>query len=112
MKINSPPEIPVALSSQVQPATSKTNPGTVAKANQGPVARVAKEAASVGVAVTVSTLARSLEVTGSSEPADVDTEKVNAIRAKIEDGTYSVNAEAIADKLLSNAQEMLNRNRN
>ena len=112
MKINSPPEIPVALSSQVQPATSKTNPGAVAKANQGPVARVTKEAASVGVAVTVSTLARSLEVTGSSEPADVDTEKVNAIRAKIEDGTYSVNAEAIADKLLSNAQEMLNRNRN
>ncbi len=112
MKINPTPEIPAALSSQAQTATSKTHQGPVAKAAPGPVARVTKEATSVGVAVTVSTLARSLEVAGSGEPADVDTEKVNAIRAKIENGTYSVNAEAIADKLLSNAQEMLNRKHN
>jgi negative regulator of flagellin synthesis FlgM len=112
MKINSPQDIPAALSSQAQPASFKTGQAPIAKASQGQVAMVTKEAASVGVAVTVSTLARSLEVSGSSEPADVDTEKVNAIRAKIEDGTYTVNAEAIADKLLSNAQEMLNSKRN
>jgi negative regulator of flagellin synthesis FlgM len=41
----------------------------------------------------------------------VDTEKVNAIRSKIEQGTYTVNAKAIADKLLSNAREFLERNR-
>ena len=111
MKINSPPEIPVALSSQAQSVTSKTGQGPVVKANQGAVARVTQEAASVGVAVTVSPFARSLEVSSKSDPADVDTEKVNAIRAKIESGTYAVNAEVIADKLLSNAQEMLNRSR-
>ena len=35
--------------------------------------------------------------------------KVTAVRASIEDGTYTVNAEAIADKLLSNAQDLLDR---
>lgn len=34
-------------------------------------------------------------------------EKVQAMRTAIENGTFSVNAEAIADKLLSNAREML-----
>ncbi len=64
---------------------------------------------SAGVAVTVSTLARGMERTGRGEPADVDTQKVAAMRSAIEGGTYVVNPEAIADKLLSNAQEMLNR---
>jgi negative regulator of flagellin synthesis FlgM len=111
MKINSPSEPATALSNQVQSVASKTSQTPVAKANVGAAASAAKEAGSVGVAVTVSTLARSLEVAGKGDAADVDTDKVNAIRAKIEKGTFSVNAEAIADKLLSNAQEMLNRSR-
>ncbi len=64
---------------------------------------------SAGVAVTVSTLARGLEKTGRGEAADIDTQKVASVRAAIAQGTYVVNPEAIADKLLSNAQEMLNR---
>jgi negative regulator of flagellin synthesis FlgM len=64
-------------------------------------------AQSAGVAVTVSNLARGLEKAGRSEGADVDTKKVAAVRASIQEGTYVVNAEAIADKLLSNAQDML-----
>jgi negative regulator of flagellin synthesis FlgM len=39
-------------------------------------------------------------------------DKVNAVRASIEQGTYVVNPEVIADKLLANAQEMLNRTHN
>ena len=35
--------------------------------------------------------------------------KVKAVRAAIEKGTFSVDAEAIADKMLSNAQEILAR---
>jgi negative regulator of flagellin synthesis FlgM len=31
------------------------------------------------------------------------------VKAAIQDGTFTVNAEAIADKLLANAQELLNR---
>lgn len=64
---------------------------------------------SAGVAVTVSTMARGLEKTGRNEGADIDTQKVASVRAAIQNGTYVVNPEAIADKLLSNAQEMLNR---
>lgn len=64
---------------------------------------------SAGVAVTVSTLARGLEKSGRNEGADIDTQKVASVRAAIQDGSYVVNPEAIADKLLSNAQEMLNR---
>lgn len=64
---------------------------------------------SAGVAVTVSNMARGLEKTGRGESADIDTQKVASIRSAIQKGTYVVNPEAIADKLLSNAQEMLKR---
>jgi negative regulator of flagellin synthesis FlgM len=43
-----------------------------------------------------------------SAASDINMDKVNAVRAAIADGTYTVNPGAIADKLLSNAQEMLN----
>jgi negative regulator of flagellin synthesis FlgM len=52
-----------------------------------------------------------MEASNRGEAPDVDMEKVNVVRASIAQGTYKVNAEAIADKLLSNAQEMLTRSR-
>lgn len=103
MRVNSPPDIPFSVSTQVQAAASKSV--------QEPDAKAIKDANSSGVAVTVSNLARSLEAANKGEPADVDAEKVNAIRLKIEQGTYTVNAQAIANKLLSNAQEFIDRNR-
>ncbi|PXW93699.1 FlgM family anti-sigma-28 factor [Sphaerotilus hippei] len=36
-----------------------------------------------------------------------DAEKVQRVRQSISDGTYKVNADAIADKLIANAQEVL-----
>lgn len=91
------------------------NAGAAQKAGQNASASTAASSGatqstrSAGVAVTVSTLARGLEKTGRGESADIDTQKVASVRAAIEDGTYVVNPEAIADKLLFNAQEMLNR---
>jgi negative regulator of flagellin synthesis FlgM len=52
-----------------------------------------------------------METSNRGEAPDVDMAKVNAVRSAIADGTYVVNPEAIADKLLSNAQEMLTRSR-
>ena len=67
-------------------------------------------ASSAGVPVTVSTAARALSP-ATRTTADSDAGKVKAVRAAIEKGEFSVDAEAIADKLLSNAQEILSRSR-
>jgi negative regulator of flagellin synthesis FlgM len=64
---------------------------------------------SPGVGVTVSEQARALEQADTT--AEVDSEKVNAVRQAIDQKTYTVNAETIADKLLANAREMLDATR-
>lgn len=107
MKIGQPTEIPSPVTQAVNAATQKAQ-------QQGSASVVANSNAkqstrSAGVAVTVSSQARELEKAESSNSADIDTEKVASVRAAIADGSYQVNAEAIADKLLSNAQELLNR---
>ncbi|EGI75405.1 flagellar biosynthesis anti-sigma factor FlgM [Hylemonella gracilis] len=68
----------------------------------------ATSAAQGSVSVTVSSSVRALEqLRGTGEAADIDTDKVRAVRDAIANGTYVVNAEAIADKLLSGAEEFL-----
>lgn len=57
-----------------------------------------------GVTVTLSSAAAA----GSAAGTEVfNAEKVAAVKAAIDGGTFQVNAEAIADKLLANAAEML-----
>jgi negative regulator of flagellin synthesis FlgM len=92
-------------------ATNAPAKGAQGASSAAPVAASA-QAATAGVAVTVSPLARTLEASKRSEAADVDMEKVKAVRAAIDQGTYKVNPEAIADKLLSSAQEILKRSSN
>lgn len=105
MKIGQPSELP-ALVTQNQ--TSGAQKSATA-AQTAPNANAAKSSRSAGVAVSVSTLARTLEQNDANDVADVDAAKVASVKTAIQQGTYTVNAEAIADKLLSNAQEMLNR---
>jgi len=101
MKIGQPSDLTVQV--------PQTNTSSAQKATQEPAAAAKSSASSAGVSVSVSNLARSLEKPEASAPGDVDTGKVATVKAAIQDGSYVVNAEAIADKLLSNAQEMLNR---
>jgi negative regulator of flagellin synthesis FlgM len=105
MKIGQPSEISALVTQANASTAQKAGAGAAAPAS----ANATKNARSTGVAVTVSTLARGLEKTDSSQDAEIDVQKVASIRAAIQQGTYVVNPEAIADKLLSNAQEMLRR---
>ena len=61
-----------------------------------------------GVTVSLSPVTQNL-ASGVSRPStDVfNAQKVQAVRQAIENGTFSINAEAVADKLLSNARDML-----
>lgn len=62
--------------------------------------------AAAGVTVTLSPSTVSAMGPGGSEV--FNTEKVEAMKQAIANGTFEVNAEAIADKMLANAAEMLN----
>ena len=99
-------KIPAHLEPNVK-NTNTPKPGQGAPASAS--ATAAQSTGSAGVAVTVSTLARALKKPEASQPSDIDMAKVASVKSAIQDGTYIVNPEAIADKLLSNAQEMLNR---
>lgn len=87
-------------------------PAAVARAASAPVAegvaRGAAAAQTAGMPATVSLSrgARELESAGRAA-TDFDAERVKAMRAAIANGTFQVNAGAIADRLLSDAQETL-----
>jgi negative regulator of flagellin synthesis FlgM len=107
MKIGQPIDIPASVSPTVSGAAQKAAQN--ASASSAASSKANEGTRSAGVAVTVSTLARALEKPAAAEIADVDAQKVATVKSAIQNGTYVVNAEAIADQLLSNAQEMLHR---
>lgn len=107
MKIGQPSDIPVS-----PPSVNTSPPAKQAASTHAAAAAqssASQSGSSASVAVSVSQQARALEKTARSEAGDVDTSKVDAVRAAIEDGSYVVDAEAIADKLLANAKEILSR---
>jgi negative regulator of flagellin synthesis FlgM len=108
MKIGQPTDkqLPSSIAAQVSPVKGGQSDKRVV-ADESRVQRPA----SAGVAVTVSSLARSLASTSQGDSADVDLAKVDAVRTAILKKQFQISPEAIADKLLSNAQEMLSRQR-
>lgn len=103
MKIGQKPELPGAIAQSAPAKQAKT----AAPAAGGAAAGVAS-AAAAGVPVTFSTAARALDQTGRNQ-GDFDAGKVKAIRSAIESGSFKVDAEVIADKMLANTQELLSR---
>lgn len=63
--------------------------------------------AAAGVPVTVSDRAKSLDANAKTH-GDVDVAKVRAMREAIANGSFAVNAGAIADKLLTDTGDLLN----
>ncbi len=103
MKVSSAPDTSnlVSQANAAQKASQGTSAAVSATTNAQQSPR------SAGVSVNVSTQVRGLEAAKRGDVADIDTQKVAAVRASIQDGTFTVNPEAIADKLLSNAQDFL-----
>ncbi|WP_298832747.1 flagellar biosynthesis anti-sigma factor FlgM [uncultured Piscinibacter sp.] len=52
-------------------------------------------------------LSGAVDLMAGKGTADFDAEKVERMSESIADGSYKVNAELIADKLIANAQELL-----
>lgn len=86
-----------------RPATGATGVGRPVSASGSP--------SSSGVTVTLSQQSRSLSSVQGSGSEVMDMGKVEAMKTAIANGSFQVNAEAIADKLLSNASEMLTASR-
>ena len=105
MKIGQKPELPGALAQTGLSKQTKTPAAAEEEATKG-----ASSASAAGVPVTVSMSARTLAQTARTA-GDFDAGRVKAVRAAIDQGTFTVDAGAIADKMLSNAQEILTRSR-
>ena len=99
MKINHLPDIAAA--------TGLTGAGKPA-AGTKPAKPASSADATAGASVSVAGLTRSMDPASGD---GVDSARVAEIRDAIANGTYQVDAEAIADKLLANAQEILSRSR-
>ena len=101
MKIGQPSELPGAAGSALQKAAQA--PPQAVEAQVAPAQAKAS-------GVTVSALTQALEKSAlSSADSDVDLQKVDAVRTAIANKTLVVDPEKIADKMLANAQEFLNR---
>ena len=103
MKIGQGIDVPAALNAALlKKADQEKEAAPASMAEKG-----ARAIPTAGAQVSVSTLARTLEQNDRAVGSDFDSKKVADIKAAIKNGTFKINPEAIADKMLDNAQEML-----
>ena len=89
----------------VATAVNERKPGTPAANAAAASNASASASASASTKVALSSTAEQLAAKGGNGVFDAD--KVARISQAIRDGSFSVNADAIADKLIANAQELL-----
>ncbi len=106
MKVDSSPDSYIgSVAGGPQKAAERPNAGAEAAAAAG---AAAKPQPGAGVTVTLSSSAsQAISGAGGSGNDVFNAEKVEAMKAAIADGSFQVNAEAIAAKMLSTAAEML-----
>ena len=88
---------------KIGPLDTKPTAVPVAERKTGTTAGAAEEPSS---RVELSSAAQLVDAGGDGS---FDAEKVKRIAQTIRDGTYEINAEAIADKLIANAHEVLDK---
>jgi len=100
MKIGHPADKPLPA-----PAAGPAAPADAgAKASAGVQAA---GAAQVDASATVALSSTASTLLSGGTSAEFDADKVARISAQLADGSFKVNPEAIADKLIANAQELL-----
>ncbi len=105
MKIGQTPEASAVKAPAAAPKGAAAQAAAAANAQAAPAQAQSSGAAQIAsVAVSVSP---TLQKTVRNASGDVDMAKVNAVRQAIKDGTFKINPEAIADRMLENAAEML-----
>jgi len=97
MKIGHPADKPL-------PAPAVGTPASAEAAKPAPAPGAAVDASAT---VALSSTASTLLSTGSTGEFDAD--KVARIAGQIADGSFKINPDAIADKLIANAQELLSK---
>ncbi|WP_291008603.1 flagellar biosynthesis anti-sigma factor FlgM [Hydrogenophaga sp.] len=112
MKIDSSPDSYIGSVAGGPQKAAATPPASADQANAAAGAGATAPAkAQPGVTVTLSSATQAAS-TGSAAGGEVfNSEKVEAMKLAISNGTFQVNPEAIADKMLSNAAEMLTSSR-
>lgn len=109
MKLDLMSEIQTGLppAGAVKPAE---RPATQAAGASRSANRSSEANTNAGVTVTLSPASQNMAVAAPSTDT-FDSGKVEAMKTAIANGSFQVNAEAIADKLLANASEMLSASR-
>lgn len=103
MKVNSLPEQSVSATS-----VGSAKPADRATATSSSATPTAAPDSLASVSVTLSPVTQTMTNGVARSGTDVfNAEKVQAMRTAIQNGSFSVNAEAIADKMIANAREML-----
>ena len=102
MKIGHPADKPLPAPAAGAPAAPTD---AAAKATAGAAATAVPAGVDASATVALSSTASTLLSGGAA--AEFDADKVARIGASIADGSFKINPEAIADKLIANAQELL-----
>ena len=103
MKIGHPADKPAPPAAPAAVAATSGSTSAAVAVGSGAIPAKADASATIELSNTASAL-----LTGDAT-AEFDAEKVARISKSIEDGSFKINPEAIADKLIANAQEVLSK---
>jgi negative regulator of flagellin synthesis FlgM len=99
MKIGHPADKPLPAAAAGTPAAAAEAAKAAAPAHAG--------AATVDASATVALSSTASTLLSGGAAGEFDAEKVARVAGQIADGSFKINPEAIADKLIANAQELL-----
>lgn len=102
MKIGHPADKPMAAA-----AAGAAAPASAEAAKAAPAAGQASASPTVDASATVALSSTASTLLSGGTSGEFDADKVARVSQAIAGGTFKINPEAIADKLIANAQELL-----